>query len=77
MNIENRLQRLQKLVESARGEKITVLFKDGRTECLTGNECVDLLKTVPLTVERFEVKGLGHGHLPDLMNDLLRGDDYG
>ncbi len=76
LNVESRLQRLQKLAESAKGKKITVFFKDGHTECLTGSECIDLLKSDPLAVARFEARGSGHGHLPDLLNDLLGVGDY-
>ncbi len=77
LNIEGRLQRLQRLAESATGKKITVFFEDGHVECLTGGECIDLLKTALFTVERFEARGSGHGHLPDLLNDLLGAEDYG
>ncbi len=77
LNIEGRLRQLQKLVESARGEKVTVILRDGRTKYLTGDECIDLLKTDPLTVARFGAEGPGHGHLPDLLNDLREGSSYG
>ena len=70
-NVEARLRRLQKLAENAKNGKITVYFEDGRTEYLTGGECVTLAMNNTDDVLKFEARGPGHGVLPDLLNGLL------